>query len=68
MGSNYKPPENETESVLADRKNPALTTVGLFLIRLVLTVGHAVTSQGVVDAVPVSALKLIDVVTCGVDG
>lgn len=44
-----------------------LTTVGLFLIRLVLAVGHAIACQGVVDTVSISTLKLIDVVTRSVE-
>lgn len=36
-----------------------LTTIGLFLIRLVLAVGHAVTCQAVVDTVTVATLKVI---------
>lgn len=47
-----------------------LTTVGLFLIRLVFAVGHAVAGQTVVDAVSVSTLKVVhtstgDVQSCG---
>ena len=53
--------------VLTERKIP-LTTVGLFLIRLVLAVGHAITSQGVVNTISVSTLKFINVVTCSVEG
>lgn len=36
-----------------------LTTVGLLLIRFVLAVGHAITGQAVVNAVAISALKVI---------
>lgn len=50
------------------REKRPLTTVRLFLIRLVLAVGHAITSQGVVDTVSISTFKLIDVVTRGVEG
>lgn len=60
---------NETVAATVLRKKKApLTTVGLFLIRLVLAVGHAITSQGVVDTVSISTLKLINVVTCSVEG
>lgn len=43
-------------------------TVGLFLIGLVLAVGHAITSQSVVNTISISTLKLINVVTCSVEG
>lgn len=43
-----------------------LTAVRLLLIRLVLAVGHTITGQGVVNAVSISTLKLINVVTCSV--
>lgn len=46
----------------------ALTAVGLFLVRLVLAVGHAVTRQSVVDAVAVSTLELIQTVARRVEG
>jgi hypothetical protein len=41
----------------------AICTVGLFLIRLVLAVGHAITGQAIVDAVTVATLKVIHVAT-----
>lgn len=51
-----------------EKKKVPLTTVGLLLVRFILAVGHAITSQGVVDTVSISTLKLIDVVTCCVEG
>lgn len=45
-----------------------LTAVGLLLVGLVLAVRHAITRQGVVDAVAVSALKLIDDIARRVEG
>lgn len=59
--------KNMSESVLTVKRGP-LTTVGLFLIRFVLAVCHAITSQSVVNTVSISTLKLIYVVTCGVEG
>ena len=53
--------------VLTEEK-VSLTTVGLFLIRLVLAMGHAITSQGVVNTVSIPTLKLVNVVTCSVKG
>lgn len=58
--------ENKADSVLTER-GAARTTIRLFLVRLVLAVGHAVTRQGVVDTVSVSTLKLINVVACSVE-
>lgn len=58
---------NIVGNVLTKRKLP-LTTVGLFLIRLVFAVGHAITSQRVVNTISISTLKLIKVVTCSVKG
>lgn len=40
-----------------------LTTIRLFLIRLVLAVGHAVAGQAVVDAVAVTALEVVNAST-----
>lgn len=54
-------------NVQAERKIP-LTTVGLFLIRFILAVGLAITCQGVVNAVSIATLKLINIVTCSVEG
>lgn len=45
-----------------------LTAVGWLFVRLVFTVSAAVTSQAVVDAVAVPALKLIHAVARGVLG
>lgn len=63
--------KSKTEVVLAIflflvGKKVLLTTVRLLLIRLVLAVAHAITGQGVVNAVSISALKLINAVTCSV--
>lgn len=53
---------------MATEAEVALTAVGLFLIRLVLAVGHAVTRQSVVDAVAVSTLELVEAVARRVEG
>ena len=64
--------KRRTETVLTiflfffGRKKVMLTAVRLLLIRLVLAVGHTITGQGVVNAVSISTLKLINVVTCSV--
>lgn len=50
--------KNVAGTVLTE-KNAPLTAVGLFLIRLVLAVGHPITGQAVVDTVAVSTLKVI---------
>lgn len=44
------------------------TAVGLLLVRLVLAVSHAVTSQAVVDAVSVPTLKVVHATTGHVQG
>lgn len=73
-GPNYK---SQTNNKLGCRSTgrkktqqtwAGLTAVGLLLIWLVLAVGHAVTRQGVVDAVAVSTLKLIDDIARRVGG
>lgn len=61
--------ENECANLLGGgkKKKKTLTAVGLLLIGLVLAVGHAVTGQGVLDAVAISTLKLIHDVARGVE-
>lgn len=44
----------------------SLTAVGLFLVGLVLAVGHAVTGQSVVHTVSIPTLKLIYTAARGV--
>lgn len=56
----------EVEASFGERNT--LTAVRLLLIGLVLAEGHAVTSQGVVDAVAISTLELIDDVARGIEG
>lgn len=53
---------------MRERPEVPLTAVGLFLVRLVLAVGHAVARQGVVDTVSVSALELVETVARSVEG
>lgn len=65
MNSNYMHQQAEGRSPRPCRKKK-LTTVRLLLVRLVLAVGGAVTRQRVVNTVSVPTLKLVNVVTCGV--